>query len=84
MTNEPEQRIEPPDDPPTYKADCGHQVYYTDDYDLQKGIYGGVYLWEGKHICTECMKEKIDEESLKVRASKWGAEFLTIAEWKNQ
>lgn len=46
----PEPPIEPPEDF-FVEADCGHEVY-DGDY---------LYEWEGRQLCGDCFREKVEE-----------------------
>lgn len=70
-------------DPPDeimYQADCGCFVGFGTDKQESIGDWGGVYEWEGKYICPDCMCERLDELTLKEKAELCGSDFKLVSD----
>ena len=65
----PERGLEPPE-PYFVLGDCQHEVYEDEE----------LFDWEGKWICGDCLKEKVQELSISELADVFGCSSYTVKE----
>lgn len=65
--NIPEPRIDPPETP-YITGGCGHEIY--------NGEYA--FEWEGRLICEDCYREKLNELTLTQIADERGDDYIIV------